>query len=40
MVDDGVWSNQFSGKKCRTCGRIGCEGGASCEAYAEMVEYD
>ena len=35
-MDDGVYSNQFSDKKCRNCGRIGCEGGASCEIASEM----
>jgi hypothetical protein len=34
--DDGVYSNRISGNKCRTCGRIGCEGGAACEMAAEQ----
>ena len=34
-MDDGVFSNQISGNECRTCGRIGCEGGPQCTAYAE-----
>ena len=34
--DDGVYSNRISSNRCRNCGRIGCEGGASCEMYAEM----
>lgn len=32
--DNGVY--HVSEKKCRTCGRIGCEGGRSCEVAAEM----
>lgn len=28
--------NRMSGKKCRNCGRIGCEGGPSCEIATEM----
>ena len=27
---------QFNESTCRTCGRTGCEGGRSCEMYAEM----
>lgn len=34
-MDDGVYSNQFSGNRCRTCGRIGCEGGIQCTMIAE-----
>lgn len=34
-MDNGVYSNQFSGNKCRTCGRIGCEGGIQCLMVAE-----
>ena len=32
--DEGRY--RISGKKCRDCGRIGCEGGAACEIAAEM----
>jgi hypothetical protein len=28
--------NHISGNKCRTCGRVDCEGGAACELAAEM----
>jgi len=31
--NDGYY--HVSEERCRTCGRIGCEGGASCEAAAE-----
>ena len=34
-MDDGVFSNQISDKKCRTCGRLGCEGGTDCLYAAE-----
>ena len=39
-MDNGVYSNQFSDKKCRTCGRYGCEGGIACEVAAERREED
>lgn len=28
--------NRMSGNKCRDCGRLGCEGGTSCEIAAEQ----
>jgi len=34
-MDDGVFSNQISDKRCRICGRLGCKGGAECLAAAE-----
>ena len=27
--------NQISGKRCRHCGRIGCQGGIKCQAIAD-----
>jgi hypothetical protein len=32
--DDGI--HRESGKKCRSCGRTNCEGGAQCEIATEM----
>ena len=26
---------EISGKRCRHCGRIGCEGGVECQAIAD-----
>jgi len=34
-MDDGIYSNQFSDKKCRVCGRYGCEGSIDCECACE-----
>lgn len=35
MSYDDEGRNHISGNECRTCGRIGCEGGPSCEYAAE-----
>jgi len=34
--EESIFFSQQSDKKCRICGRIGCEGGPSCEMAAEM----
>ena len=38
LEEDERGINRISGNKCRTCGRIGCEGGPSCDTAAELKE--
>jgi len=33
---DRIGVHYESGKKCRSCGRTNCEGGAQCEIATEM----
>ena len=35
-IDDNDVAMSMSDNICRTCGRIGCEGGPSCEMAAEQ----
>jgi hypothetical protein len=36
LESDDYDPRYVSDKKCRTCGRTNCEGGAACEVAAEM----
>lgn len=36
--EESIFFSQQSDKKCRICGRRGCEGGPSCEMAAEMID--
>ena len=38
MSYDDYGVNHISGNRCRTCGRIGCEGGIQCTMIAESRE--